>query len=105
MPLATVVLLIYVPVLPEDIRVDLTRRDDPHVVYRLDDAGFTIGVDVDGYLQKMEPTTIRIDTQQKGRWENAHVESGRYLKTDFDANKPESIRIETTLKFDLGAGE
>jgi hypothetical protein len=93
------------PVLTEDIRIDLTRRDDPHAVYRLDDAGFVIVAEVDGYLQKMEPTTIRIETQQKGRWEGASVDAGRYLKTDFDTNKPENVRIETTLKFDMGAGE
>jgi hypothetical protein len=97
--------LVCAPLLAEDIRVNLDRRDDPHAVPRLEDRGFAIHVEAAGYLQKLEPTNIHIETQQKGRWGDPRVDAGRYLKAQFDAEKPENIRIETTLKFDLSAGE
>ncbi len=93
------------PLLAEDIRVDLDKRDDPHVKSRIDATGFAIQVEVEGYLQKLEPKVIRLETQQKGRWIDPKLVAGRYLKTDFDSKKPETMTIETTLKFDLEAGE
>ena len=91
--------------LAEDIRIDLDRRDDPRATARLDGTSFVIDIDAEGFLQKLDPATIRSDTQQKGAGERAKLEAGRYLTTQFDAEKPQNVRIETTLKFDLGAGE
>jgi hypothetical protein len=89
----------------EDIRVDLDNRGDSRVKPKVDAAGFSICVDAAGYLQKLEPTTIRIETQQKGQWVDPQLDAGRYLKTEFDSEKPQNVRIESTLKFDLAAGE
>jgi hypothetical protein len=89
----------------EDIRINLDDRNDSRVNPKIDAAGFSIYAEASGYLQKLEPTTIRIETQQKGQWVDPQLEAGRYLKTDFDAEKPQLIHIETTLRFDLAAGE
>src|SRR5262245_64152989 len=78
----------------EDIRVDLDRRDDARVRCRLDASGFAVYVDVSGNLQKLEPTTIRLETQQTGRWTEPRVDAGRYLKPDFDPDKQQVVRIE-----------
>src|SRR5262245_27463477 len=97
-----VLTLILAPPVSDEIRVDLDRRDDAHVKARLDGAGYAIVVEVDGYLQKLEPATIRMETQQKGSWGEPRLDIGRYLKTQFDPEKPQEVRIETTLVFDLG---
>src|SRR5262249_31294284 len=72
---------------------------------RIDAAGFSIVIDVDSQLQKLEPLTIRLETQQDGRYEDAQVDVGRYLKSQFDPERAQELHIESTLKFDLGAGE
>jgi hypothetical protein len=102
---AVVLSLIIAPAAAEDIVIDLDRRQDSHVRARVDESGFAIHVEAGGYLQKLEPTTIRIVTQQKGSWLDPRLEVGRYLKTQFDPERPQNIRIETTLVFDLAAGE
>jgi hypothetical protein len=89
----------------EEIRVDLDRRDAAHARSRIDGSGFAIHVQVEGYLQKLEPATIRLTTQQKGEWLEARLNAGRYLKTQFDPEKPQQIVVESTLVFDLTAGD
>jgi hypothetical protein len=103
--MAVVLAFAFVPSVAEEITIDLDRREDARVKARVDDEGFAIHVDAYGHLHKLEPTTIRIVTQQKGRWADARLEAGRYLKTQFDPEKPQNIRIETTLVFDLAAGD
>jgi hypothetical protein len=102
---ALTALCVSAPPIAEDIRINLDQRDDSRVVPRLDASGFAIHIDASGHLQKLEPTTILIETQQRGRWVDPRFESGRYLKAQFDPEKPEKVRVETTLKFDLGAGD
>jgi hypothetical protein len=97
--------LLIAPLRGDEIRIDLDKPSDPHVKPRIDAAGFALHVERAGYLQKLEPTTIRIETKQKGRWIEPRLETGRYLKADFDAENPRQVRIESTLKFDLAAGE
>jgi hypothetical protein len=103
--MSIILVLLSAPAAAEDMRIDLERRDDARVTYRLDESGFAIVVEVEGNLQKLEPASIHIATQQKGRWEGAQLDVGRYLKAEFDADKPQVARVETTLKFDLGEGE
>ena len=97
--------LLTAPLCAEDIRIDLDRREEKRVKPRIDASGFSIRVELDGNLQRLGPTTVRMETQQKGRWLEPKLDAGRYLKTEFDANRPNEFRIESTLKFDLPAGE
>lgn len=89
----------------EDIRINLDQPGDARVKPRIDANGFAIRVEIDSHLQKSGPVAIHIDTQQTGRWRDATLEVGRYLTKQFDSEKPQELRLETTLKFDLAAGE
>ncbi len=89
----------------DDIRIDLEKRDDARVIARIDAGGFAIHVDAEGHLPKPEPTMLLIQTQQKGRWTDVNLETGRYLKPDWDPADPRQVRLESTLQFDFDAGE
>jgi hypothetical protein len=89
----------------EEIRIDLEKRGESHVTPRVRPDGFSLDVRADGHPVKLEPTTIRIDTQQQGRWLDVQLDAGRYLRTQYDPERPTQIRIESTLKFDLNAGD
>jgi hypothetical protein len=66
---------------------------------------FSVLVHVSGNLQKLQPTTIAIDTQQKGRWADATFDVGRYLKAEFKPDSPTASRVDSVLKIDPAAGE
>jgi hypothetical protein len=89
----------------DDVRIHLENRDDSRVKPRIDAAGFAFHLDATGYLQKLAPTTIRVETQQKGRWTDVNLDTGRYLKADWNPDDPTQVSIESTMKIDLEAGE
>jgi hypothetical protein len=89
----------------EQIRIQLEHANDARVKPRISASRFTIDIEVEGHVQKLEPTTIVIETQQKGRWADADLDAGRHLKVNFDNERPDKVRIETTLAFDLSEGE
>ena len=51
----------------EMIRISLDKPGDSHVKPFIDRTGFAVEVQAEGNLQKLEPTIIRIETQQKGK--------------------------------------
>jgi hypothetical protein len=69
------------------------------------DGEFSVLVHVSGNLQKLQPTTIPIETGQPGRWVDAKLEAGHYLKSEFQPDNPTASRIESVLKIDPAAGE
>jgi hypothetical protein len=67
--------------------------------------GFAIQLQIRGRLQNLQPSTIQLQTQQKGRWREPKLESGRYVRCKFDVADPRRVDLESTLDWNLDAGD